>query len=235
VAQCLATAGAELNAKDSLGMTALMGAAHNGHVETAQFLVYSGKPWYSSILPQPNYDAAIAELDQCFRRVVLTGIRDNIASLKDILLAGGADALGVAPYPERINLLKARICGVVFPAGFTQNLSGIPLSKFNHIVSLMRAAKIANLMHGVNSYFFTRIFMLKISTSSVLAKSPSTALRVQRNLLGFMLGKAEASILMRELQAIRASDMMPAAGSAASGGASEPEHSAAAHPCEKSL
>ena len=229
-AQCLVTAGADLTASTNNDTTALSCAAYERKIETAQYLVYSGKPWFRSILPLQNYDAAIAELEQYSRRAryasktgeILTGVRDNIASLKAMLLGGGGaePAPAVVKYPRRINLLAAKICGVVFPANFTQNLSGITLSKFNHIVSLMRAAKTSQLMHGVNCYFFTRIFMLESSTVSILEKIPFD---VKSNLLGFVLGKEETKTLMRELQAIRMSDMTPAAGSAASWRASEPE------------
>ena len=242
-AQCLVTARAAINAARPDGTTALMRAAQEGHVETAQYLVYSGKPWSSSILLLPNYDAAIAELEQCSRRArsaktgeILTGIRDNIASLKAMLRSGGGaePVLAAVKYPASIKLLKARICGVVFPEDFTQKLSGIPLAKFNHIVPLIRAAKIAKIAHGVNSYFFTRIFMLKSSVSSILTTTSFT-LQAKTHLLSFILGKAEARTLMLELQAISASAIAPAVGAAALKGASEPEPSAAAHPCKKSL
>jgi hypothetical protein len=235
VVQCLVGAGADLEAKTTGflndGKTALMLSAMKGHVE--QYLVYSGRPWFRSMWQVPSYDAAIAELDQCSRTTVLTSIRANIVSLKDMLLGGGAAALDIAPYPHRIKLLKARICGVVFPEDFTQNLSGIPLPKFNYIAALMRSAKISKLVHGVNYYFFTRIFMLESSISSVLAKSPFTDLVVQRNLLGFILGKAETKALTLELQAISSLTIAPSAVAAAS----EPGLSSAAKapPCEKSL
>ena len=58
---------------------------------------------------------------------------------------------------------------------------------------------------------------------------------LKANLLDFVLGKAETRTLTRELQAISSLTIAPAAKAAALGGASEPEHSAAAHPCEKSL
>ena len=242
VAQCLVTAGAELEAKSEKGQTALTLAASFGRVAMAQYLVYSGKPWSSSILLLPNYDAATAELYQCLRRVryrengLFTSILDNIASLKatPMLSLMGSAAPSMVKYPARIKLLKARICGVVFPEDFTQKLSGIPLAKFNHIVPLIRSAKIAKIVHGVNSYFFTRIFMLKRSVSSILTTTPFT-LQAKTHLLSFILGKAEARTLMLELQAISASAIAPAVGAAALEGASEPEHSAAVQPCKKSM
>ena len=252
--QCLVTAGAELEAEDEYGCTALTRAARSGRVAVAQYLVYSGNPWASSMRQIPNYDAAIVELRKQERSTLhdlkrstlhdlkrstlhdLNGIRANIESLKatTVLSLMGSDASAAVIYPARIKLLKARICGVVFPEDFTQSLSGMPLVKFNYIVALMRAAKIANIVHGVNSYFFTRIFMLKSSTSSIRTITPFT-LQAKTQLLSFMLGKAEARTLMLELQAISALAIAPAAGAAASEDATEPEHSAAAHPCENSL
>ena len=186
----------------------------------------------------PNYDAAIVELRKQERSTLhdLNGIRANIESLKatTLLAVMRSGASAAATYPARIKLLKVRISGVVFPEDFTQSLSGMPLVKFNYIVALMRAAKIANIVHGVNSYFFTRIFMLKSSTSSIRTITPFT-LQAKTQLLSFMLGKAEARTLMLELQEISALAIAPAAGAATSEGATEPEHSAAAHPCENSL
>jgi hypothetical protein len=217
-AQCLVTAGAELNAKDEDGTTALMLATDKGHVAVAQYLVYSGNPWASSMRQLPNYDAAITELaghERYRGNRLLSSIRANIESLKatPVLSLMGSDSPSAVTYPARIKLLKARICGVVFPEDFTQSLSGMPLVKFNYIVALMRAAKIANIVHGVNSYFFTRIFMLKSSTNSI------------RTIIPFTL---QAKTLMLELQAISALAIAPATGAAASEGAAEPEHSTVA-------
>ena len=232
VAQCLVTAGAELEAKSEKGQTALTLAASFGRVAMAQYLVYSGKPWSSSILLLPNYDAATAELYQCLRRVryrengLFTSILDNIASLKatPMLSLMGSAAPSMVKYPARIKLLKARICGVVFPEDFTQKLSGMPLEKFNHIVPLMRAAKIAKLVHSVNAYFFTRIFMRESSTSSMLEKMPFD---LKANLLDFVLGKAETKTLTRELQAISFLAMASVSRAAALGEAPGSEHSTA--------
>ena len=161
-AQYLVTAGAKLEAKDKHGWTALTRAARSRHVAVAQYLVYSGNPWASSMRQIPNYDAAIVELLKQEGSTLhdLNGIRNDIAWLKATIQR--QLLLSIVPLPAvmrsdalaaRIKLLKARICGVVFPEDFTQSLSGMTLVKFNYIVALMRAAKIANIVHGVNSYF----------------------------------------------------------------------------------
>ncbi len=144
-----------INSTDPESSTALMCTIANGCVAVAQYLVYSGNPVFSSILPLPNYDAAITELERYRGNRLLSSIRANIESLKatTLLAVMRSDDSAAATHPARIKLLKVRICGVVFPEDFTQSLSGMTLVKFNYIVALMRAAKIANIVHGVNSYF----------------------------------------------------------------------------------
>jgi hypothetical protein len=204
--QRLVTAGAELNAARPDGQTALMWAAYQGHVAVAQYLVYSGKPWFRSILPLQNYDAAIAELEQYSRRaryasktgVSLTGIRDNIASLKAMLLGGGGaePAPAAVKYPRRINLLAAKICGVVFPEEFTQNLSGMSMSKFIAVSSLMRSAKLAKLVHGLNEYLSVRILMQAKVDNIMLSKLHEA---LMSNILSFIVGKENTALTMQEM------------------------------------
>jgi len=175
----------------------------------AQYLVYSGKPWFRSILPLQNYDTAIAELEQCYRLArpdesetnrFSTGVRDNITSLKAMLLGGGGaePAPAAAKYPRRINLLAAKTCGVVFPEEFIQNLSGMSMSKFIAVSSLMRSAKLAKLVHGLNEYLSVRILMqAQAKVDNIMLSKLPDALML--NILSFIVGKENTALTMQDM------------------------------------
>lgn len=202
VGQFLLAAGAELEAKDNSDKTAFMRATQNGYLAMAQYLVYSGKPWATSMQRQPNDNAAIAGLDQCSRidgsetDIFLTGVRGNIVSLKAMLLGEGAAVLDANPYPERINVLAARISGVVFQKEFTQRLSGMSMPKFMAVSSLMRSAKLTKIVNGCNEYLSMRILMQATLDNIMLSKLPDA---LTPSVFSFTLGKESAALVMQEM------------------------------------
>ena len=178
-----------------------MRATQNGYLAMAQYLVYSGKPWATS-MQQPNDNAAIAGLDQCSRidgsetDIFLTGVRGNIVSLKAMLLGEGAAVLDANPYPERTNVLAAKISGVVFQKEFTQRLSGMSMPKFMAVSSLMRSAKLAKLVNGFNEYLSMRILMQATLDNIMLSKLPDA---LMPSVFSFTLGKESAALVMQEM------------------------------------
>ncbi|MDA9832229.1 ankyrin repeat domain-containing protein [Gammaproteobacteria bacterium] len=186
------------------GKTALMWAAENDHETVMKILVYSGKPLSYAMRQPPNDDAIITELNKCSIKArpifsgYLTGIIANIASLK-ALATGSTAVLDEAAYTKRVDLLKAGVYGVAFSENITERLSGMPVLKFNIMVSIMRAAKTAKLVYGINAHFLIRT--LTLGPQHSMLQKAAKASRVKAILLGYIIGETETGILMKELQA----------------------------------
>jgi len=95
------------------------------------------------------------------------------------------------------------------------------LPKFKSIASLMRAAKIAKLVHGFNLYFFLRM----VTGNHMLENMPSDAIT---KILSFIVGGRQAIVMTKEIPAVKLSSIAPAAAALSSAAAAEPEPSAAA-------
>lgn len=186
------------------GKTALMWAAENDHETVMKILVYSGKPLSYAMRQPPNDDAIITELNKCSIKArpifsgYLTGIIANIASLK-ALATGSTAVLDEAAYTKRVDLLKAGVYGVAFSENITERLSGMPVLKFNIMVSIMRAAKTAKLVYGINAHFLIRT--LTLGPQHSMLQKAAKAFRVKAILMGYIIGETETGILMKELQA----------------------------------
>ncbi len=211
VAQFLVTSGADLNAKDRYGNTALISAVDVDSLNVVKYLMYSGyvlskdKTIKSIELILEQIQWRVNNRSHSFLSRICT-IFTELSIISELDCAYSTEQKSELPlaenFPNRINLLVARICRVEFSEYITQRHSGMPMLKFKAISSLMRAANLMQISHGFNLYLFMRMvaadYMLENTPSELVAK-----------ILSFIVGKTQAVVIAEELAAMKSSSLKP--------------------------
>ena len=142
-------------------------------------------------------------------------IRGSISSFPPLILPFLATI--VTPFPTRLNLLVARICGVAFREDLTAQHTGITMPKFIAVSSLMKSAKLTQLVHSFNSYLSIRTLMLRKKVDHMFAH---ISYELKAIMLSFIV-VGDTAILAKELFDAMESDHIAAASSLGSEPAAE--------------